>query len=113
MNLQFSCSFFLQGEGTPNGRLRERAGRWYVVAARDATDSARERIVTAYEIARDVAAQGVVAGIVSSKSMAAVSTDSTESPRYSGCGGLEGAVAAAPERSEAAELAAIAALRVS
>ena len=27
MNLQFSCSFFLQGEGTPNGRLRERAGR--------------------------------------------------------------------------------------
>ncbi len=25
--LQFSCSFFLQGEGTPNGRLRERAGR--------------------------------------------------------------------------------------
>ena len=113
MNLQFSCSFFLQGEGTPNGRLRERAGRWYVVAARDATDSARERIVTAYEIARDVAAQGVVAGIVSSKSMAAVSTDSTESPRYSGCGGLEGAVAAAPERSGAAELAAIAALRVS
>jgi len=27
VNLQFSCSFFLQGEGTPNGRLRERAGR--------------------------------------------------------------------------------------
>ena len=40
VNLQFSCSFFLQGEGTPNGRLRERAGRWYVVAARDAMDSA-------------------------------------------------------------------------
>jgi hypothetical protein len=27
VNLQFSCSFFLQGEGIPNGRLRERAGR--------------------------------------------------------------------------------------
>ena len=27
VNLQFSCSFFLQGKGTPNGRLRERAGR--------------------------------------------------------------------------------------
>ena len=31
VNLQFSCSFFLQGEGTPNGRLRERAGRWDVL----------------------------------------------------------------------------------
>ena len=27
VNLQFSCSFFLQGEGIPNGRLCERAGR--------------------------------------------------------------------------------------
>ena len=27
MNLQFSCSFFLQDEGTQNGRLRMRAGR--------------------------------------------------------------------------------------
>ncbi len=27
MNLQFSCSIFMQGKGTPNGRLRERAGR--------------------------------------------------------------------------------------
>ena len=68
------------------------------------------RIVAAYAIARSVAAQGVVAGIASSKSMAAVSAVSAESPRYSDCGGLEGAVAAAPERSEAAELAAIAAL---
>ena len=33
MNLQFSCSFFLQGEGTPNGRLRERAGRLDMVGA--------------------------------------------------------------------------------
>ena len=69
--------------------------------------------MAAYEIARGVAAQRVVAGIVSSKSMEAVSADSAESPRYSDCGGLEGAVAAAPERSGAAELAAIAALRVS
>ena len=27
MNLQFSCSFFLQDEGTQNGRVRKRAGR--------------------------------------------------------------------------------------
>jgi hypothetical protein len=27
VNLQFSCSFFLQGEEAPNGRLCERAGR--------------------------------------------------------------------------------------
>ena len=33
VNLQFSCSFFLQGEGTPNGRLRERAGRLDMVGA--------------------------------------------------------------------------------
>ena len=33
MNLQFSCSFFLQGEGTPNGRLCERAGRGDVLGA--------------------------------------------------------------------------------
>ena len=33
VNLQFSCSFFLQGEGTPNGRLRERAGRLAMVGA--------------------------------------------------------------------------------
>jgi len=32
MNLQFSCSFFLQSEGTQNGRLRERAGRSDVLA---------------------------------------------------------------------------------
>ena len=25
--LEISCSFFLQGKGIPNGRLRERAGR--------------------------------------------------------------------------------------
>jgi hypothetical protein len=30
-NLQFSCSFFLRGEGTPNGRPRERAGRLDIV----------------------------------------------------------------------------------
>ena len=30
-NLQFSCPLFLQGEGTPNGRLRERAGRLDIV----------------------------------------------------------------------------------
>ena len=41
MNLQFSCSFFLQGEGTPNGRLRERAGRLDVLdEAREALDIA-------------------------------------------------------------------------
>ena len=33
VNLQFSCSFFLQGEGTPNGRLRKRAGRLDMVGA--------------------------------------------------------------------------------
>ncbi len=33
VNLQFSCSFFLQGEGIPNGRLRERAGRYVVLDA--------------------------------------------------------------------------------
>jgi hypothetical protein len=33
MNLQVSCSFFLQGEGAPNGRLRERAGRWNMLDA--------------------------------------------------------------------------------
>ena len=27
VNLQFSCSFFLQSEGTQNGRLRKRTGR--------------------------------------------------------------------------------------
>jgi hypothetical protein len=32
MTLQFSCSFFLQSEGTQNGRLRERAGRSDVLA---------------------------------------------------------------------------------
>jgi hypothetical protein len=32
VNLQFSCSFFLQSEGTQNGRLRERAGRSDVLA---------------------------------------------------------------------------------
>jgi len=32
-NLQFSCPFFPQGEGTPNGRLRERAGRLDMVSA--------------------------------------------------------------------------------
>jgi hypothetical protein len=41
VNLQFSCSFFLQGEGTPNGRLRERAGRLDVLdEAWEALDSA-------------------------------------------------------------------------
>ena len=41
VNLQFSCSFFLQGEGIPNGRLRERAGRLDMVsAAGRALDSA-------------------------------------------------------------------------
>ena len=41
VNLQFSCSFFLQGEGTPNGRLRERAGRLDMVdAGGGALDSA-------------------------------------------------------------------------
>ena len=41
VNLQFSCSFFLQGEGTPNGRLRERAGRLDVLdEAREALDIA-------------------------------------------------------------------------
>ena len=40
-NLQFSCPFFPQGEGTPNGRLRERAGRLDMVsAAGRALDSA-------------------------------------------------------------------------
>ena len=33
VNLQFSCSFFLQGEGIPNGRLCERAGRYMVLGA--------------------------------------------------------------------------------
>ena len=32
VNMQFSCSFFLQSEGTQNGRLRERAGRSDVLA---------------------------------------------------------------------------------
>ena len=41
VNLQFSCSFFLQGEGTPNGRLRERAGRLDVLDEEwEALDSA-------------------------------------------------------------------------
>ena len=113
MNLQFSCSFFLQGEGTPNGRLRERAGRWDMFAAWEAWIVRCAGIAAAYEIARGVAAHGVVAGIASSRSMAAVSAVSAESPRYSEFGGLEGAAAAAPESSEAAELAAIAALGVS
>ena len=33
VNLQFSWSFFLQGEGIPNGRLRERAGRYMALGA--------------------------------------------------------------------------------
>ncbi len=52
VNLQFSCSFFLQGEGIPNGRLRERAGRYVVLdAAREtleianSRDCSRERIL--------------------------------------------------------------------
>ena len=40
MNLQFSCSFFLQSEGTQNGRLRERAGRSDVLAVAERADSA-------------------------------------------------------------------------
>ena len=33
MNLHFSCSFFLQGEEAPNGRLCERAGRGDMLGA--------------------------------------------------------------------------------
>ena len=41
VNLQLSCSFFLQGKGTPNGRLRERAGRWDMLdAAWETSESA-------------------------------------------------------------------------
>jgi hypothetical protein len=41
VNLQFSCSFFLQGEGAPNGRLSEQVGRCDVLdVAWEALDSA-------------------------------------------------------------------------
>ena len=41
VNLQFSCSFFLQGEGIPNGRLCKRARRFDGVdAAWESLDSA-------------------------------------------------------------------------
>ena len=44
VNLQLSCSFFLQGKGTPNGRLRERAGRWDMLdAAWETSESALGR----------------------------------------------------------------------
>jgi hypothetical protein len=81
VNLQFSCSFFLQGEGTPNGRLRERAGRLDAWGALD-------RLVPCAEIAIAdgncwrFAAQQIIAGIGSSKPVAAVPEVSAISPRY-------------------------------
>jgi hypothetical protein len=48
VNLQFSCSFFLQGEGIPNGRLRERAGRYVVLdAAWETLDALGAKIAAA------------------------------------------------------------------
>jgi hypothetical protein len=48
VNLQFSCSFFLQGEGIPNGRLRERAGSYMVLdAAWEVLDVLGDRIAAA------------------------------------------------------------------
>ena len=41
VNMQFSCSFFLQGEEAPNGRLCKRAGRGDMLgAAWETPDSA-------------------------------------------------------------------------
>ncbi len=48
MNLQLSCAFFLQGEGLPNGRLRERDGRYMLLdAAWKALDVLGARIAAA------------------------------------------------------------------
>ena len=48
VNLQFSCSFFLQGEGIPNGRLCERAGRYMVLGvAWETLDALGARIAAA------------------------------------------------------------------
>jgi hypothetical protein len=71
--LQFSCSFFLQGEGTPNGCLRERAGCWDELdVVWEAPNGALWGIAVADGNCWGIAAQTDEAGIGSSKTMAAV-----------------------------------------
>ena len=90
MNLQLSCSFFLQGEGTPNGRQRERTGRWYVLdVVWEAPDGALWEIAVADGNCSGIAAQTDEAGIGSSKTIAAVPATSAGALGYGvhrGCG---------------------------
>ena len=81
MNLQFSCSFFLQGEGISNGRpCASGLGAWDMPEdCGDVPDSALCE-ATAGEISRANAAQQVVFGITNSELVAAVSAMSSDAP---------------------------------